>query len=300
MMRSIATMRIQCVSSSSSSESNHRHHRLAPRDDGRTKDAKKWCRVSTPSSKSIASPNVVASISSSSSSFPSAPMMTTAIVVGVAGTAAAINALRGKTTKTMVATKDVSTSSSSSGAMTLKHVVESENELKKFNEETKQKYFPDFPEVVREDAHVYKDKDGYYVVKEEWQKPTNPFEKLKLAKDAMKTVIALNEIKTLGEKSGSTKEDFEKFEQELGDGDEIDHRLKWAGLFHRRKGHYGRFMMRLKLPGGIVSSEQMKYLASLVQSYGDDGCADITTRQNIQMRGIQLKDAHDIMVNLER
>ena len=110
----------------------------------------------------------------------------------------------------------------------------------------------------------------------------------------------MNEIKTLGDKSGSTKEDFEKFEKELGDGDEIDHRLKWAGLFHRRKGHYGRFMMRLKLPGGLVSSEQMKYLASLVQSYGDDGCADITTRQNIQMRGIQLKDAHDIMINLER
>ena len=59
--------------------------------------------------------------------------------------------------------------------------------------------------------------------------------------------------------------------------------------------------MRLKLREvRIVSSEQMKYLASLVQSYGDDRCADITTRQNIQMRGIQLKDAHDIMVNLER
>ena len=227
------------------------------------------------------------------------------VVVGVTGTAVAIASLNragsnnkssGRRTSTRKAqTKDVNTSES-----LLKHVVESESALKTFNEETKEKYFPNFPEVVREDAHVYKDEDGYYVVKEEWQKPTNPFEKLKLAKDAMKTVIALNEIKTLGEKSGSTKEDFEKFEKELGDGDEIDHRLKWAGLFHRRKGHYGRFMMRLKLPGGIVSSEQMKYLASLVQSYGDDGCADITTRQNVQMRGIQLKDAHDIMVNLER
>ncbi len=267
------------------SNHHHFHHRLAPKKDG-TKGAK--VSVSVPPAKTM-----VASISTSSSASASGnAIVPIAVGIGAVGTAAAI-ALRSKTTTSAVGTK------AASNQTMLQHVVDGESELAKFNEETKKKY-ANFPEIVREDAHVYKDADGYYVVKEEWRKPTNPFEKLKLAKDAMKTVIALNEIKTLGEKSGSTKEDFEKFEKELGDGDEIDHRLKWAGLFHRRKGHYGRFMMRLKLPGGLVSSEQMKYLASLVQSYGDDGCADITTRQNIQMRGIQLKDAHDIMINLER
>ena len=37
------------------------------------------------------------------------------------------------------------------------------------------------PPGDRPDAHVYKDEDGYYVVKEEYRKPTNPFERAKLA-----------------------------------------------------------------------------------------------------------------------
>lgn len=52
--------------------------------------------------------------------------------------------------------------------------------LAAYNAETMKKY--GLPEVTREDAHVYKDEDGYYVVKEEYQKPTNPFERFKLGK----------------------------------------------------------------------------------------------------------------------
>ena len=61
--------------------------------------------------------------------------------------------------------------------------------LAAYNEETMGKY--GFPQVNPPDAHVYKDEDGYYVVKEEWRKPTNPFERLKLAKDPMKETIHL-------------------------------------------------------------------------------------------------------------
>lgn len=39
--------------------------------------------------------------------------------------------------------------------------------------------------------------------------------------------------------------------------DDLDHRLKWQGFFHRRKITYGRFMMRTKLPNGILSSAQV-------------------------------------------
>ena len=270
-------VRIQCssssslgdesASSSSSAKNHHHHHRLAPKT---TKGGKK---------NIIVQPNV-ASISSSSSSLSNTNLVSAAMVVaGVTGTAVAIASLNraGSNTKssgrrtsmTKATTKDVNTSSES---VLLKHVAASESALKTFNEETKENYFPNFPEVVREDAHVYKDEDGYYVVKEEWQKPTNPFEKLKLAKDAMKTVIALNEIKTLGEKSGSTKEDFDKFEKELGDGDEIDHRLKWAGLFHRRKrkrtscAHPRTFSLRVRWSvvrtreGGNVLTRRHEYL----------------------------------------
>ena len=81
---------------------------------------------------------------------------------------------------------------------------------------------------------------------------------------------------------------------------EIDHRLKWLGLFHKRKHHYGRFMMRLKLPGGFVTAPQLRVLADAIAKYGDDGCADITTRQNIQLRGIELPDVPALLASFER
>ncbi|HAN46185.1 MAG TPA: hypothetical protein DCQ32_06490, partial [Cyanobacteria bacterium UBA8156] len=37
-------------------------------------------------------------------------------------------------------------------------------------------------------------------------------------------------------------------------------------------------------------SGQLRVLASIVERYGDDGSADITTRQNLQLRGIRLED----------
>lgn len=60
----------------------------------------------------------------------------------------------------------------------------------------------------------------------------------------------------------------------------------------------GRFMMRLKLPNGVTTSEQTRYLASVVEGYGKDGCADVTTRQNWQIRGVQLPDVPAIMDGL--
>lgn len=56
--------------------------------------------------------------------------------------------------------------------------------------------------------------------------------------------------------------------------------------------------MRLKLPNGVTTSEQTRYLASVIQSYGNDGCADITTRQNWQIRGVLLADVPSILDGL--
>ncbi|AQK75175.1 Ferredoxin--nitrite reductase chloroplastic [Zea mays] len=80
--------------------------------------------------------------------------------------------------------------------------------------------------------------------------------------------------------------------------DDVDVRLKWLGLFHRRKHQYGRFMMRLKLPNGVTTSEQTRYLASVIEAYGADGCADVTTRQNWQIRGVTLPDVPAILDGL--
>lgn len=58
--------------------------------------------------------------------------------------------------------------------------------------------------------------------------------------------------------------------------------------------------MRMRMPNGILSSNQMQVLAEVVQRYGDDGSADITTRQNIQLRGIRIEDIPDIFSRFEQ
>lgn len=57
--------------------------------------------------------------------------------------------------------------------------------------------------------------------------------------------------------------------------------------------------MRLKLPNGVTTSEQTRYLASIIRKYGKDGCGDVTTRQNWQIRGVTLPDVPEILRGLE-
>ena len=53
-------------------------------------------------------------------------------------------------------------------------------------------------------------------------------------------------------------------------------------------------MLRMRVPHGVLNSEQMRTLAGVIERYGEDGTGDITTRQNIQLRGIRLEDVPDI------
>ena len=70
-------------------------------------------------------------------------------------------------------------------------------------------------------------------------------------------------------------------------------------MLHRNKRTPGQFMMRLKVPNGIVNSDQMRFYASSVEKYGEEGgVVDITTRQNIQLRGVKIEDAPDIIDGL--
>lgn len=61
--------------------------------------------------------------------------------------------------------------------------------------------------------------DGYYVVKEEWRKSTNFFEKLKFAKDLMRELIGMNGIEEMVKVSVV---DFKVWDEVLNDLDEID------------------------------------------------------------------------------
>jgi hypothetical protein len=70
-------------------------------------------------------------------------------------------------------------------------------------------------------------------------------------------------------------------------------------MLHRDKRTPGQFMMRLKVPNGIVNSDQMRFYADCVEKYGEEkGVVDITTRQNIQLRGVKIEDAPDIIDGL--
>ncbi len=107
----------------------------------------------------------------------------------------------------------------------------------------------------------------------------NKFEKLKAEKDGLAIKSEIEKFAALG--------------WEAMNETDRDHRLKWVGVFFRPVTP-GKFMMRLRMPNGILTSSQMRVLAQVVQRYGDDGCADITTRQNIQLRGIRIEDLPDI------
>jgi sulfite reductase beta subunit-like hemoprotein len=54
----------------------------------------------------------------------------------------------------------------------------------------------------------------------------------------------------------------------------------------------------LQLPNGEINAEQLRYAASVIRKYGKDGCADITTRANLQLRGVKLEDADGIIEGL--
>jgi len=62
--------------------------------------------------------------------------------------------------------------------------------------------------------------------------------------------------------------------------------LKWVGVFFR-KPTPGKFMMRVRMPNGFTHSRQLRALADISQRLGN--CVlDITTRQQIQVRGFTL------------
>jgi ferredoxin-nitrite reductase len=112
----------------------------------------------------------------------------------------------------------------------------------------------------------------------------NKFERLKAEKDGLTVLKDIHHFAQIG--------------WEAIDELDRDYRLKWLGVFFRPVTP-GKFMMRLRLPQGILTSSQMRTLAEIVQRYGTDGSADVTTRQNLQLRGIRIEDIPDIFERLQ-
>ena len=102
------------------------------------------------------------------------------------------------------------------------------------------------------------------------------------------------------EKNGlDVKNDLPRYASEgwetISDGDK--ERLKWLGVFFRRQTP-GHFMMRLRIPNGISNSSQFRAIAGISSDFGKD-FADLTTRQQIQLRRFQIDEVQDIWDRLE-
>ena len=75
-------------------------------------------------------------------------------------------------------------------------------------------------------------------------------------------------------------------------------RLKWAGVFFRRQTP-GRFMMRVRISNGLTNADQLRTIAGISHDFGT-GSVDITTRQQIQLRGFEIDRVPEIWTRLER
>jgi sulfite reductase beta subunit-like hemoprotein len=73
-------------------------------------------------------------------------------------------------------------------------------------------------------------------------------------------------------------------------------RLKWWGLYHD-KPKIGTFMLRVKIPGGILSPPQLRQIGLLSNLHGR-GEAELTTRQNIQLHYLELDALSDMFERL--
>jgi ferredoxin-nitrite reductase len=72
--------------------------------------------------------------------------------------------------------------------------------------------------------------------------------------------------------------------------------LKWLGVFFR-KPTPGKFMMRIRMPNGFVRSDQLRTIAELSRRLGNS-VLDITTRQQIELRGFALDTVPEIWEKL--
>jgi ferredoxin-nitrite reductase len=72
--------------------------------------------------------------------------------------------------------------------------------------------------------------------------------------------------------------------------------LKWLGVFFRRPTP-GKFMMRIRMPNGFVTSRELRTIAELSRRVGNS-VVDITTRQQMELRGFSLASIPEIWKKL--
>ncbi len=112
----------------------------------------------------------------------------------------------------------------------------------------------------------------------------------------------INKIEKL-KQSRSYKEAWEALKRYAKEGydsiakEDKDFFLKCFGVFDR-PATPGRFMMRIRIPAGRLSSNQAKVLGSLAKEFGED-YMDLTTRAQVQLRYLKIEDIPTVIEGLE-
>jgi sulfite reductase beta subunit-like hemoprotein len=110
----------------------------------------------------------------------------------------------------------------------------------------------------------------------------NPVERLKQEKSP---------LGILGELPALIADGYERMAEE----DVV--RLKWWGLYHD-KPKVGTFMLRIKLPGGLLTPAQLRTIGEISNDFGR-GDGELTTRQNVQLHWIELAALPDVFARLD-
>lgn len=90
---------------------------------------------------------------------------------------------------------------------------------------------------------------------------------------------------------------------EVGDWQKIpeedrEYGLKWYGIFYR-KATPGYFMVRIRITHGKLNADQAKIIAHLSKKFGRNHI-DLTSREQIQLRWIELKDLPEVIFAIEK
>jgi len=86
---------------------------------------------------------------------------------------------------------------------------------------------------------------------------------------------------------------FERGDWESVPEEDRDVRLKWYGIFYR-KATPGYFMIRIRVPNGRLSYEQAKVVSHIAEKFCR-GEVEITSRQQLQVRWVELKNIPEIL-----
>jgi ferredoxin-nitrite reductase len=74
-------------------------------------------------------------------------------------------------------------------------------------------------------------------------------------------------------------------------------RIKYFGLFYVAPAQ-DSFMLRMRTPGGVMTTAQMRGLAQMSEDWGS-GRLDLTTRSNVQIRELQPKDIIRVLAKVQ-